>query len=416
MFPSPQPSASAWSAASRCKRASPLRECLVALLVIGLTVGSAVAGPFSQLFVFGDSLSDVGNISQATFGSNPGEYYYNGRFSNGPVYAELLASGLGLPPLTHSKSGGNNFAHGGAKTSGTPFPYSIFIRDVDDQVGDLPSSPMVDENALFVVFAGANDLLDGQTNMSIPVNRLATDIGRLIARGARQFLVANLPLLGYTPRFNGNPTNLSTYNARSEQFNATLDAKLDELEEDNSAITLFRFDVAGLFNQALSDPAAFGLTNVMDPAAPGLQPGDSSYSTSQIAANPNEYMFWDDLHPTTAVHAILANYALELLLARPGDFNEDGSVNAADYVVWRSEIGTAAEYDAWRAHFGQSASGGAPAGAASQNAAVPEPAGLILWAFAGIPCLGAARRRGAIAHAGSSPRPQQVVVRHRALV
>jgi hypothetical protein len=84
----------------------------------------------------------------------------------------------------------------GARTAGTGFPDNVVIRDVDDRVGDFLESRCVVPNALFLVFAGANDLLGGQTNMSIPINRLATDIGRLISAGASQFLVLNLPLLG----------------------------------------------------------------------------------------------------------------------------------------------------------------------------------------------------------------------------
>jgi hypothetical protein len=53
-----------------------------------------------------------------------------------------------------------------------------------------------------------------------------------------------------------------------------------------------------------------------------------------------------------------------------GDFNADGIVNTADYVVWRKTDGTQAGYNIWRAHFGQSVGAGS---AANMNAAVPEP-------------------------------------------
>ena len=371
---------------------------MIALLSIGVIVASAAAGPFSQLVVFGDSLSDVGNIADATadfpfVSPTPGPYYYEGRFSNGPVYAETLASGLDLPPPLYSRDGGNNFAYGGAKTSGTGFPNNLVIRDVDDQVDDYLASSATDPNALFVVFAGANDLFGGQTNMSIPVDRLATDIGRLISAGARNFLVPNLPLLGYTPRYNGNPTTLNTYNTRTEQFNTTLAAMLDNMEANNPAITMFRFDVAGLFNQALGDPASFGLTNVTDAAAPGLEPGASSYDTSQIATNPDEYLFWDDVHPTAAVHAVLAEHML-LLFALPGDFNHDDVVDAADYVVWRRNDGTPDDYNAWRANFGATAGSAATAGlSGAAHFSVPEPPVFEMFLIAGM-LLTAARQRG----------------------
>jgi hypothetical protein len=54
----------------------------------------------------------------------------------------------------------------------------------------------------------------------------------------------------------------------------------------------------------------------------------------------------------------------------PGDFNADGQVDAADYVVWRKTDGNQAGYDDWRTNFGATGGAGAAVGA---NAAVPEP-------------------------------------------
>src|SRR6476659_6485546 len=173
------------------------------LVIEAVFACTAAAGPFSNLVVFGDSLSDVGNIAQAPFINEPGPYYWNGRFSNGPVYAETLATGLGLATLVRSTaSGGNDFAYGGAKTTGTSFPDNLFVQDLDDQVGQYLGSRTANASTLYTIFAGANDLLDGQTNMSIPVNSLQSSINRLITAGARKFLVFNLPPLGNAPRFN----------------------------------------------------------------------------------------------------------------------------------------------------------------------------------------------------------------------
>ena len=335
-----------------------------------------MAGPFSSLVVFGDSLSDVGNISQATLGTTPGQYYSNGRFSNGPVYAESLATGLALPMLTRSSAGGNDFAYGGAQTTGTGGFEGLFIRDIDEQVTQFLSSRTASATLLYLVFAGSNDLIGGETNMAIPVNSLANSINRLVTAGARQFLIFNLPPLGSTPRYNGNPTTRDLYNARTQQFNASLVTMLGGMQASNPALTVYQLDVFAMFNRALADPAAFGLSNVTSSAAPGLQPGDSSYNTSQIAPNPNQYAFWDDLHPTTTVHAILAQRALDLFRL-PGDFNHDNVVDGADYTAWRNGVGTTYipyDYEIWRAHFGQTARSGTALGASSVvGAAVPEP-------------------------------------------
>jgi hypothetical protein len=73
----------------------------------------------------------------------------------------------------------------------------------------------------------------------------------------------------------------------------------------------------------------------------------------------------------------------------PGDFNHDGTVDSADYVVWRKTDGTQAGYDAWRANFGNSlgvGSGSVLPSAEPLSAAVPEPAAAVLLFFS-IPVL-----------------------------
>jgi phospholipase/lecithinase/hemolysin len=321
---------------------------LVAVItLIGVGVATAAAGPFSDLIVFGDSLSDVGNVAQASFDIYPGRYYYNDRFSNGPVWVESLSLELGLGSLQRSTAGGANFAYGGAQTTGTGGLEGLFIRDIDEQVTQFLTTRAVDAGALFVVFAGSNDLIGGESNIAAPVDSLAKDIRRLIAAGARQFLMPNLPLLGFTPRYNDSAPLAAQYRLRTEQFNAALDLALDNLADSNAEVTFHRLDVAGLFASAIAEPAAFGLANVTDSAAPGLEPGTASYNSSQIVPNPNEYMFWDDLHPTAAVHAILAGRAEALLMGIPGDFDANGLVNAADLAAWR--IGFGARGDVTRA-------------------------------------------------------------------
>ena len=286
---------------------------LAFLLTSALFLQAAQAAPFTSLVIFGDSLSDVGNIASSSFDIYPGKYYYEDRFSNGAVWVETLAASLGLPATQRSTAGGDNFAYGGAQTSGTGGIEGIAIRDVDEQVTQYLGARTVDPTALYVVFAGSNDFINGQTNVATPAARLATDLSRLITAGARNFLVPNLPLLGYTPRFNGNATTAATYNARTEQFNAAMDAKLLDLSDDAAGLAFFRLDVASLFADAMANPAKFGLANVTAAAAPGLTPGANTYNTSLIAPNANQYLFWDDLHPTATVHSILATRALALV-------------------------------------------------------------------------------------------------------
>jgi len=185
-------------------------------------------------------------------------------------------------------------------------------------------------------------------------------------------------------------------NTYTQDFNAALFNKLAGVQAGNSAVTIYQFDVAALFSQVLANPQSFGLTNVTTPAAPGLDPGDTSYNISQIAANPNEYLFWDELHPTARVHAILGQRAVQMFYS-PGDFNHDSKVDAADYLVWRK--GAAAgyiqsDYEAWHGHFG--GAGGSGNGSEFDQTfetAVPEPSTIALVLTA-IGCRAAWRKRG----------------------
>lgn len=357
----------------------------------------AFAGPFTNLVVFGDSLSDIGNVADSPLVDIPGPYYWNGRFSNGPVYAETLATGLGLPVLKPSTtSGGNDFAYGGAKTTGTGFFESFVIKDIDDQVAAFRSSRTANASTLYVVFAGANDLNDGQTNMGVPVNSLQASMESLYTAGARQFLVINLPPLGYTPRYNGNQSSITTYNTRSQQFNSALANMVAGFGTAHPTSAVSQLDVYSLVLDARANPTLYGLTNVTQSAAPGLSPGASSYDTSQIVPNPNEYLFWDDLHPTTAVHLILAHRALDLFYPA-GDYSRDVASDAADYVLLRKGLGTTyqpIDYNIWRAHYGQTTPSGSGSDASGFASAVPEPGGLVYWYVSSWLLFRRSRRRG----------------------
>jgi len=77
------------------------------------------------------------------------------------------------------------------------------------------------------------------------------------------------------------------------------------------------------------------------------------------------------------------NVQLSVIQALAGDFNGDGTVNAADYVVWRKNVGTQASYDTWRANFGHTAGSGAALPSANPlSAAVPEPSAVVLMVLA----------------------------------
>jgi PEP-CTERM motif len=97
---------------------------------------------------------------------------------------------------------------------------------------------------------------------------------------------------------------------------------------------------------------------------------------------------FNDFFSVTGTHLSDGYTLTSLLGGLDGDFNNDGKVDAADYVVWRKTDGTQPGYDEWRANFGRTSGSGSALG----PAAVPEPSALVLLA-AGVAGFGCLRRR-----------------------
>jgi phospholipase/lecithinase/hemolysin len=287
----------------------------------------AWAGPFSQLVVFGDSLSDTGNTYALTNSTYPpAAYGYDaGRFSNGPIWVEQLASRLGVTTPTPSLHGGLDYAFGGAATGstplgdqlGTPAGYSPLLTPAGQFVANVPSMPTqiadyisslsggkASPGALFILWGGANDFFDGQTDPSVPAQNIANELTTLIGAGAKNFLIPNLPDLAETPYGIANPSLQPGLLALSAGFDYYLSADLAQVEAVNPGVRITLLDTFNLFQQVQANPSQFGLTNVTDMAI--LNPSAAS-----------RYLFWDDVHPTTVGHGLIANAAFDALTPEP---------------------------------------------------------------------------------------------------
>ena len=161
---------------------------------------------FDSFQVFGDSLSDPGNLYQLTGGLYPpSPPYANGRFSNGPLWIEYLQQDFGLPD-----SAVLNLAYGGATSGRQNVAELLFGGDFPgllDEIGAFATNPFLstfDARDLFVVWAGANDYLFGfSTDPDAVVGNIIAAVQTLIspAVGAKTVIVPNLPDLGKLPKF-----------------------------------------------------------------------------------------------------------------------------------------------------------------------------------------------------------------------
>ena len=106
--------------------------------------------------------------------------------------------------------------------------------------------------------------------------------------------------------------------------------------------------------------------------------------------------------------------ASALVVPQPGDFNSDGKVDAADYVVWRKSNGSQSGYNTWRSHFGPSVGSGAALPSVEPlSAAVPEPATIVLFGVGLAATFGAFSQRSKSRRARHRANHRQAVRRPR---
>jgi phospholipase/lecithinase/hemolysin len=276
---------------------------------MGLVSGamSAAASTYDAIYVFGDSYCDVGNIFIATNGAEPAAPYYNGRFSNGPIWIEHVAGGMGLP-MAPALAGGTDYAFGGAfATAPQTIPGGGTIPSVPEQVGLYLSQHggKADPNALYVIEGGGNDILDATGGSADALGfQIATALAEseLLLRqaGARHFVIPNLFNVGLIPAGQANATfDLAAVTAANKYLNDFL-----ALEDLLEGVRILRLDVFSLIQSLETDPTHYGFTNVTSPCL-----------TTTICSDPDHTFFWDTHHPTEFGQDLFAT-TMQVVLAQ----------------------------------------------------------------------------------------------------
>ncbi|MDE2307691.1 MAG: autotransporter domain-containing protein [Xanthomonadaceae bacterium] len=332
---------------------------------------AAAATDFSQVFVFGDSLSDNGNISLAVApGIQPPL-----RFTTNPgiTAIEHVADNFGHT-LSPSLLGGTDFAWGGAgvntNSPGTPSAVPTLTSQVDAYLAGGPASG----TALYSIWGGANDIFyhatavgagavaqqliaantaglppaiaaqvaaqidaqvlagagvsafetaaQAQANVAAAAQQEVTLIGQLQAAGAKNILVFNLPNIGLTPDATAQgPAAAASLTGLSLIFNGQLNTGLSHLNTGIIPINAY-----GLLSEVIASPQAYGFANATDPAcgagSSSVQcgPAGSGLPYTYAAGTDQSYVFADGVHPTTAAHALLGQYVISVMQA-PGQIS-----------------------------------------------------------------------------------------------
>jgi phospholipase/lecithinase/hemolysin len=136
----------------------------------------------------------------------------------------------------------------------------------------------------------------------------------LVAHGAKDLVVLDVPDLGKTPYERARPTSDATSSALAQTYNAELGAALQQIMASDR-VSIDYINTFGLLDMAVADPAAYGLTNVTQPVWTGNLTSSSGTLAATGAAQ-NGYLSFDDLHPTAAGHALLADAVTQTLTGR----------------------------------------------------------------------------------------------------
>ena len=331
-----------------------LRTLAVALLLPA--AGAAHALPYTNLYVFGDSLSDSGRAYALANTPNPsgsgvtntfsGEQWmpsflgYANRFSNGPTAAEQFATMIGLSAAPVIGATGTNYAVGGGTTgignfnflanspAGIQTALALQNTGLASQVTQYLVAPPADAaTALFMVQGGANDFFLASPTLTsfgaiqALATAAATNVADVIGRladmgGAQSFIVPNLPDIGATPLFGSNALSgpqpagaAGVATAYSQIYNLALAQSLALLGAARPGLEIVAFDTYSAFNAVLANPGAYGF----DPAKVGTS---CLFDTLMPPPGPmpgqcGGYLFWDDVHPTAALHGVVAAQYVE---------------------------------------------------------------------------------------------------------
>jgi outer membrane lipase/esterase len=297
-------------------------------LVLGLGSATVAAASPSSLYVFGDSLSDNGNLYTATGGAVPTPNYPgNGGATNGPVWVDYFAAahpGIAVSDraIVGAYSGIYNTTGLGpsdnsldSTLNAVPVVGSLLATAAYGLGTELLLAPNVSSsNAAAVLWIGANDILSAHDNgftttadvVPTALSNVTTSLGYMRnVLGFTDIYVANLPDIGRTPRasVSGQQTEYS------DAVNAFNQGIANIVSSGGPGLHLV--DIYTAFNFVLANPASFGITNTTQGCISG--PSDANLCADLGA----QRVYWDDVHPTTLVHGIIAGAFQSAILPVP---------------------------------------------------------------------------------------------------
>ncbi|SAL15283.1 acylhydrolase [Caballeronia turbans] len=303
----------------------------------GSTSSAPAGGVKLQVVAFGDSLSDVGTyapvasaVGGGRFTTNPGQVWTQ---DVAQYYGDTLTAAFTID-LGHElkPQSGLGYAQGGS-TVATPADQNQFLTDVIGDV-EMPVNQQIssylsahgsfNSGQLVLVWAGANDVLRAGSPpaANATVQTAATTLAQLVAKivqsGAAHVVVVNVPNIGLSPDGIKSSDGGGNLTQLSQLFNATLNAALQSNGLQGKVIVI---DSYAWTTQTIGNYQANGFTvsNTGQACDASRTPHDTSLLCSPatyVSSNADQtYMFADNLHPTTRMHLLFAQYVEQQLAA-----------------------------------------------------------------------------------------------------
>ncbi|MCC5602205.1 SGNH/GDSL hydrolase family protein [Nostoc favosum] len=284
-----------------------------------VSINNAYAASFnsiSRIYAFGDSYSDNGAALEITTAAVkagvPGAFIFprldvydsEGRWTNNPglTSVEVLAKQENLQ-LTNYAVGGAKSGNGNLSTWLDQYQDTGLFGQIEQYKTEV--NRVVDSKALYFIFISTNDLSErffyNQTGSvdalaDAAVNNIASGISQLAAVGAEQFFVVNSTDLAALPLFEQYSEEAVNFR---DVINESLPGQLDTLNEQ-LGVEIALYDHVAISNKIRSTPQAYGLTNINDACellySAASRPGCST---------PDNYYYFDEIHPTRRVHQII---------------------------------------------------------------------------------------------------------------
>ncbi|KAF3685070.1 putative homogentisate phytyltransferase 1, chloroplastic-like [Capsicum annuum] len=328
---------------------------LIAIYFI-LQLNMSRAQKVKAIYVFGDSLVDVGNNNyletffRANFPFNGIDFPSGkptGRFSNGKNAADFIVENFGLPtppPYLSNKNdlflNGISFASGGAgilnSTNNLPSNGTIYLsKQVEyfsevqqrliTKIGESEAKNHL-SNSLFAVVIGSNDLFNYFSSKSkIPIRKspqeyidlmlstFSNQLTQIHGLGARKFLIAGIGPIGCTPSqrlLNSSENCNEEANYWTMNYNKGVQSMLiklkSQLKED---FNYTYFNIYDFLVNTIQNPTKYGIHEVKAACcgAGRLKAASPCTPIATYCPNRSDHIFWDEVHPTEAATKLLVN-------------------------------------------------------------------------------------------------------------